>query len=103
MAAITSAFDSAYKPMPKKSAAVQKTRIAIRIHDTGALATCSEISRRDCSTMLAYWLAVARAAFCASVAGLSVARKSVIPCALASGTATVSNAGSTVPLPQIAS
>ena len=55
-AAITSAFDSAYRPMPKKSAAVQKTRIAIRTHDTGPLAICSDISKRDCSTMLAYWL-----------------------------------------------
>ena len=62
-AAMTRAFDSAYRPMPKNSAAVQKTRIAIRTHDTGPLATCSDISSRDCSTMLAYVLAVASAAF----------------------------------------
>ena len=68
-AAVTRALLGAYKPMPKKSAAVQKTRIATRIHDTGPLAIWREISNRDCSTRLAYWLAVASAAFCASVFG----------------------------------
>ena len=53
-AAVTRALLGAYKPMAKKSAAVQKTRIAIRIHDTGPLAIWREIKSRDCSTMLAY-------------------------------------------------
>ena len=68
-AAVTRALLGAYRPMAKKSAAVQKTRIAIINQDTGKLAIWREIKSRDCSTMLAYWLAVASAAFCASVFG----------------------------------
>ena len=37
-AAVTRALLGAYKPMAKKSAAVQKTRIAIKTHETGPLA-----------------------------------------------------------------
>ena len=104
MAAITSAFDLAYKPMPKKSAAVQKTRIAIRIHDTGPLAICSDISNRDCSTMLAYWLAVASAAFSGAFGrGFERCEKIADRLRVGERRPTVKSAGSTVPLPQIAS
>ena len=72
----------------------------MRTQDTGGLATCSDISNRDCSTMLLYWFAVAKACFCASVFGWSVARKSLMPCALASGAATVEQIGVGLSAPQ---
>ena len=53
-AAITNVLDSAYRPMPKKSAAVQKTRIAIRTHDSPSpLAATSAIAiARPCWVLL---------------------------------------------------
>jgi hypothetical protein len=44
----TSVLLSANTPMPKNSASVQNTRIAMRTQETGGLATCSDISNRDC-------------------------------------------------------
>src|SRR5271166_6668564 len=96
----TSELLSANRPIPKNSASVQNTRIAMSTQDTGGLATCSDISNRDCSTMLLYWLAVAKACFCTSVFGSSVAKKSFMACALANGTAADSKLGSASPLPQ---
>ena len=48
-AVTTIGFDSAKSPIPKKSASVQNTSTATTTHDTGWLATWSDISSRDWS------------------------------------------------------